>query len=272
MTAAAGESERKSEHEERGEVLRAIFVGRVHAAQYSIPASCRVPSVVCSRSPPGASRTGRRSASSSTACPRDFRSTWKRCRRTSTAAARASRRSRPNEARPTPPCCSPACSRAARPARRSRSSRWNQDAKSKDYDALKDVFRPGHADFTYAQKYGHRDHRGSRPRLGPRDARPRRRRRDRQAIAGDPRGLDRRRHRAGGRRDRVERRDWAIAESNADPLPRPGGRRAHDRAHRGRPRRARLGRRRGRGGRPRLPGRLGRSHDGEARRRDRRAR
>jgi len=38
---------------------------------------------------------------------------------------------------------------------------WNQDAKSKDYDALKDVFRPGHADFTYAQKYGHRDHRGS---------------------------------------------------------------------------------------------------------------
>ncbi len=38
---------------------------------------------------------------------------------------------------------------------------WNQDAKSKDYDALKDVFRPGHADFTYAAKYGIRDHRGS---------------------------------------------------------------------------------------------------------------
>jgi chorismate synthase len=38
---------------------------------------------------------------------------------------------------------------------------WNQDAKSKDYDALKDVYRPGHADVTYAQKYGHRDHRGS---------------------------------------------------------------------------------------------------------------
>ncbi len=37
----------------------------------------------------------------------------------------------------------------------------NQDAKSKDYDALKDVFRPGHADFTYAAKYGLRDHRGS---------------------------------------------------------------------------------------------------------------
>jgi chorismate synthase len=37
----------------------------------------------------------------------------------------------------------------------------NTDAKSRDYDALKDVFRPGHADFTYAAKYGVRDHRGS---------------------------------------------------------------------------------------------------------------
>ncbi len=36
----------------------------------------------------------------------------------------------------------------------------NTDARSKDYDALKDVFRPGHADYAYAQKYGHRDHRG----------------------------------------------------------------------------------------------------------------
>jgi chorismate synthase len=37
----------------------------------------------------------------------------------------------------------------------------NEDAKSRDYDALKGVFRPGHADFTYAAKYGVRDHRGS---------------------------------------------------------------------------------------------------------------
>lgn len=36
----------------------------------------------------------------------------------------------------------------------------NEDAKSKDYDALRDTFRPGHADFTYAKKYGIRDHRG----------------------------------------------------------------------------------------------------------------
>ena len=36
----------------------------------------------------------------------------------------------------------------------------NTDAKSQDYDALKDVFRPGHADYVYFEKYGVRDHRG----------------------------------------------------------------------------------------------------------------
>lgn len=37
---------------------------------------------------------------------------------------------------------------------------WNQNQESKDYDHLKDVFRPSHADYTYQQKYGIRDHRG----------------------------------------------------------------------------------------------------------------
>src|SRR5665213_1149089 len=36
----------------------------------------------------------------------------------------------------------------------------NSDARSRDYDKLKDRFRPGHADYTYQQKYGMRDHRG----------------------------------------------------------------------------------------------------------------
>ena len=36
----------------------------------------------------------------------------------------------------------------------------NSDAKSKDYDHLKEVYRPSHADFTYDKKYAHRDHRG----------------------------------------------------------------------------------------------------------------
>ncbi len=36
----------------------------------------------------------------------------------------------------------------------------NKDQKSKDYSEIKDKFRPGHADFTYDQKYGIRDYRG----------------------------------------------------------------------------------------------------------------
>jgi len=36
----------------------------------------------------------------------------------------------------------------------------NEDARSKDYAAIKDSFRPGHADYTYWKKYGIRDHRG----------------------------------------------------------------------------------------------------------------
>jgi chorismate synthase len=37
----------------------------------------------------------------------------------------------------------------------------NVDARSKDYGDIKDKFRPGHADYTYFQKYGVRDWRGS---------------------------------------------------------------------------------------------------------------
>lgn len=36
----------------------------------------------------------------------------------------------------------------------------NTDQRSQDYGAIKDVFRPGHADYTYEQKYGLRDYRG----------------------------------------------------------------------------------------------------------------
>ena len=37
---------------------------------------------------------------------------------------------------------------------------WNQNQHSKDYDHLKEIYRPSHADYTYQQKYGIRDHRG----------------------------------------------------------------------------------------------------------------
>ena len=36
----------------------------------------------------------------------------------------------------------------------------NEDCKPEDYEALKDVYRPSHADYTYEQKYGIRDWRG----------------------------------------------------------------------------------------------------------------
>lgn len=36
----------------------------------------------------------------------------------------------------------------------------NEDQKSKDYEEMQQAFRPSHADFTYQQKYGIRDHRG----------------------------------------------------------------------------------------------------------------
>lgn len=36
----------------------------------------------------------------------------------------------------------------------------NADQKSGDYDHLRDVLRPGHADWTWQEKFGHRDHRG----------------------------------------------------------------------------------------------------------------
>ena len=37
---------------------------------------------------------------------------------------------------------------------------WNKDQHSNDYNDLKNVYRPSHADYTYIKKYGTRDHRG----------------------------------------------------------------------------------------------------------------
>jgi len=37
---------------------------------------------------------------------------------------------------------------------------YNENQKSRDYDNVKDIFRPGHADWTYFHKYGIRDYRG----------------------------------------------------------------------------------------------------------------
>jgi chorismate synthase len=37
---------------------------------------------------------------------------------------------------------------------------WNRDQRSADYSRLAELYRPGHADFTYQRKYGRRDYRG----------------------------------------------------------------------------------------------------------------
>ena len=37
---------------------------------------------------------------------------------------------------------------------------YNKDSRSRDYETIKDKFRPGHADYTYFLKYGIRDYRG----------------------------------------------------------------------------------------------------------------
>ena len=37
---------------------------------------------------------------------------------------------------------------------------YNEDARSKDYSDIKDLYRPGHADITYDKKYGTRDYKG----------------------------------------------------------------------------------------------------------------
>lgn len=37
---------------------------------------------------------------------------------------------------------------------------WNKDQRSKDYSHIQNKYRPSHADYTYDQKWGHRDYRG----------------------------------------------------------------------------------------------------------------
>ena len=63
----------------------------------------------------------------------------------------------------------------------------NQDARSKDYNAIAQSFRPGHADYSYWQKYGIRDPRGGGARDQPAGDRRRRRgdRTRRDHHAGD---------------------------------------------------------------------------------------
>ena len=114
----------------------------------------------CSASPPSANRTARRSVASSTAARRDWRSRPPTSSASSTGA-------------------SPGTSRHVTQRRESDTVEIlsgvfegrttgtpiallirNEDQRSKDYAAIADTFRPGHADYAYWQKYGIRDYRG----------------------------------------------------------------------------------------------------------------
>ena len=78
----------------------------------------------------------------------------------STAAAPGNPASPPSAASLTGCRSSPASSRALTTGAPIGLLIVNEDARSKDYGAIKDLFRPGHADFTYQAKYGIRDYRG----------------------------------------------------------------------------------------------------------------
>jgi chorismate synthase len=89
----------------------------------------------------------------------------------------------------------------------------NTDARSRDYEALQQVFRPGHADYAYDRKYGVRDHRGGGRSSG------------RETVGRVAAGALARQALAtvgvsivGGTVQvgtvRAERRDWDVAESN----------------------------------------------------------
>ena len=94
------------------------------------------------------------------AVPRGCLSKSKTSRRNSTGAARARAKSPPSAGRETAPKSSPASSKAKLLAPLSLIGVWNSDARSKDYDHMRRVYRPSHADYSYDAKYGIRNWKG----------------------------------------------------------------------------------------------------------------
>ncbi len=76
------------------------------------------------------------------------------------AVVRAHRSTPASAASPIRCVSCPAYSRAGPPGTPIGLLVANEDQRSRDYEKIKDRFRPGHADYTYQQKYGFRDYRG----------------------------------------------------------------------------------------------------------------
>jgi chorismate synthase len=97
----------------------------------------------------------------------------------------------------------------------------NTDQRSKDYSKIMDRFRPGHADYTYQQKYGVRDYRGG----GRSSARETAMRVAAGAIAKkylrEQQGIEIRGYLAQLGPLRLELRDWSSVENNAFFCPDP---------------------------------------------------
>lgn len=90
----------------------------------------------------------------------------------------------------------------------------NTDQRSKDYSKIADSFRPGHADYTYQQKYGFRDYRGG----GRSSARETAMRVAAGGIAKkylkEQAGIDIRGYLSQLGPIKIEKLDWAIIDSN----------------------------------------------------------
>ncbi len=139
----------------------------------------------------------------------------------------------------------------------------NEDMRPGDYREVREKYRPSHADFTYDAKYGVRDWRGG-GRTSARETA------GRVAAAAIARKLLSVRFNVTvvawvskvGRLVadvRPRKGDAGAGRHDADPLPRPRHRRAHDRGRRSRAQGWQLARRRRHLCRARLPGRLGRA-------------
>lgn len=90
----------------------------------------------------------------------------------------------------------------------------NTDQRSKDYSKIADSFRPGHADYTYQQKYGFRDYRGG----GRSSARETAMRVAAGGIAKkylkEQMGIEIRGYLSQLGPIKIEKRDWSIVDSN----------------------------------------------------------
>ena len=91
----------------------------------------------------------------------------------------------------------------------------NEDQRSKDYSDIKDKFRPGHADFTYMEKYGIRDYRGG-GRASARETAMRVAAGDRAQILGDTITIRAALTRMGNKH--IHRENWDWTETLRNPF------------------------------------------------------